>query len=323
MNMPPRSQVLAAASLWLCTWVATAQEPPPSEAPAAPPQEEQPATLPEPAVPAEAPEAPEPIAAEPEPAGPLAAPGEAIAEPAAAAEAVVSPDATAVPDAPVTTSEAVAPRAGAKRIVMMPVEFTVYQKSVSGIEAVPDWTETAKFALGDAAIRMLQQDERFQVVALPQLDGATQGLLREHVELFKIIGNTAIPLLQYGGKAWAEKKTNFDYTLGDGLGFLAEASEAEYAFLIAGAQVAQTGGAAFMEFLAAAAGAYVGGGGTFVFAGIVDLKSGAVKWFNNRTGAQVFGMTGTDLRKPETALEVVTQMFKGFPASSVVNFPPF
>jgi hypothetical protein len=307
MQAPSRLKIFAATSLWLCAWFAGAQEPPPPEMPAPAPQEEQPATPPESAAPAGAPEAPAPVATEPAPETPAASPEAAAAEPAA----------------PATTADAVAPRPGAKRIVMMPVEFTVYQKSVSGIEAVPDWTETAKFALGDAAIKMLQQDERFQVVALPQLDGETQALLREHVELFKIIGNTATSLLQYGGKAWAGKKASFDYTLGDGLGFLADAAQADYAFLIAGAQVAQTGGAVFLEFLAAAAGAYGGGGGTFVFAGIVDLRSGDLKWLNNRSGAQVFGMTGTDVRKPETALEVVTQMFRGFPASNLVNFPPF
>lgn len=230
-----------------------------------------------------------------------------------------TPAVAAEPPAPV----AVQPAPGAKRIVMLPVEFTVYQKSVAGVEAVPDWTETAKYALGDAAIRMLQQDDRFQVVALPELDGETQGLLREHVELFKVIGNTVTSMLQYGGKAWAEKKTNFDYTLGDGLGFLAEAAGADYAFLIAGAQLAQTGGAVFLELLITAAGGYGGGGGTFVFAGIVDLRNGDVKWFNHRSGAQVFGMTGTDVRKPETALEVVTQMFSGFPESKLVKFAPF
>lgn len=242
--------------------------------------------------------------------------------PAAQAE---QPEPPPQPEAPAASSDAdaVEPRPGAKRIVMLPVEFTVYQKSVAGVEAVPDWTETAKYALGDAAIQMLQQDDRFRVVALPEFDGETQGLLREHVELFKIIGNTVTSMLQYGGKAWAEKRTNFDYTLGDGLGFLADAAGADYAFMIAGAQVAQTGGAVFLEFLAAAAGAYGGGGGTFVFAGIVDLRNGDVKWFNHRSGAQVFGMTGTDLRKPETALEVVTQMFSGFPESKLVKFAPF
>jgi hypothetical protein len=286
----------AAAVLCLCGTLVFAQEPPPPEPPAPVTQAEQTETPPQAAAPPqpEAPTPPEAPAETPQPAAPEAA-----------------------------TAAAAAPRPGAKRIVMLPVEFTVYQKSVAGVEAVPDWTETAKFALGDAAIKMLQQDERFQVVELPQFDGETQGLLREHVELFKIIGNTASSLLQYGGKAWAGKRTHFDYTLGDGLGFLADASGADYAFLIAGAQVAQTGGAVFLELLAAAAGAYGGGGGTFVFAGIVDLRSGDVRWLNHRLGSQVFGITGSDVRKPETALEVVTQMFKGFPASNLVQFPPF
>lgn len=323
MNTQSRLRLVAAAVLYLCASLAVAQEIPPPTAPAPAPQEEQPAPAPPAAEQQGAPEAPAATAAGETPAG------ETATEPATIPEGGVTPAETVAPEMPAATDaaaspvDAVAPRPGARRIVMLPVEFTVYQKSVAGIEAVPDWTETAKFALGDAAIKMLQQDERFQVVALPQFDGETQGLLREHVELFKIIGNTSISMLQYGGKAWAEKKTNFDYTLGDGLGFLADASGADYAFLIAGAQVAQTGGAAFMELLAAAAGAYVGGGGTFVFAGIADLHTGDVKWFNNRSGVQVFGMTGTDLRKPETALEVVTQMFSGFPESSLVKFPPF
>jgi hypothetical protein len=130
-------------------------------------------------------------------------------------------------------------------------------------------------------------------------------------------------MLQYGGKAWEGKKTNFDYTLGDGLGFLAEASGAGYAFILAGMQIAQTGGAAFMQFLAAAGGYGASGGGTFVYAGIVDLRTGDVKWLNSRQGAQVFGMTGTDVRNPIIAFEVVMGLFSGFPESAHVKFPPF
>jgi len=316
--MHTRFQVALAAAILLNFHfvAAVAQEPPPE--PGAPaPQAEPAASQAEPAAPQAEPAAPSPEA----PAAAEAPVADGSAEPVPEAPAAAAPEAAIAPQT--AAADAVAPRPGAKRIVMLPVEFTVYQKSVAGIEAVPDWTETAKFALGDAAIKMLQKDDRFQVVALPEFDGETQGLLREHVEFFKIIGNTVTSLLQYGGKAWAEKKTNFDYTVGDGLGFLAEAAAADYAFLIAGAQIAQTGGAAFLEFLAAAAGAYGGGGGTFVFAGIVDLHSGDVKWFNHRSGAQVFGMTGTDVRKPDTALEVVTQMFSGFPESKLVKFAPF
>jgi hypothetical protein len=301
MNNPLTTRLIAAVVFCVCASVIRAQEPPPEPQSIALPAG--PVATPEQAeAPAEAPAEP------PEP--------EAPAEPAAATDQAATETAPAAP-------EAAALQPGVKRIVMLPVEFTVYQKSVAGIEAVPDWTENAKFALSDASIHMLQQDNRFQVMPLPEFDGETQGLLREHVELFKVIGNTVTSLLQYGGKAWAGKRTDFDYTLGDGLRFLADASGADYAFLLAGAQVAESGGAVFLELLIAAAGGYGGGGGTFVFAGIVDLHTGDVKWFNHRTGAQVFGMTGTDLRKPETAQEVVTQMFAGFPESKLVKFPPF
>lgn len=319
MNTAALARLMAAGALWLSAAVVLAQEsPPPEPQSPVPPAEAAPEAAPAPET--EAATAPEPVAAPAPESG--SAPAPAPEADAAAAEAV-APETTVEPGPAATAAEAEAPRAAVKRIVMLPVEFTVYQKSVAGVEAVPDWTENAKFALGDASIKMLQQDDRFQVMALPQIDGETQGLLREHVELFKIIGNTVTSMLQYGGKAWAEKRANFDYTLGDGLGFLADASGADYAFLLAGAQIAQTGGAVFLELLITAAGGYGGGGGTFVFAGIVDLRSGDVKWFNHRAGAQVFGMTGTDVRKPETALEVVRQMFAGFPESKLVKFPAF
>jgi hypothetical protein len=260
-----------------------------------------------------------PVEAAPAETSPVeAAPAEAV--PAEAAPAETAP-AEAMPAEP--SADVVESHPPGKRIVVLPVEFTIYQQSVSGVEAVPDWTESAKYALGEAAMLMLRQDSRFEIVDVPEFDGATKDLLREHVELFKIVGETSAAMLKYGGKAWEGKKTNFDYSLGDGLGFLAEASGAGYAFILAGRQVAQTGGAAFMQFLAAAGGYAVSGGGTFVYAGIVDLRTGDVKWLNFRLGSQVFGMTGTDVRNPIIAFEVVMGLFSGFPESTLVKFPPF
>jgi hypothetical protein len=306
-------RLAAVAMLCLCQPAAFAQEPP-VEAP--PPAADTPA--------AELPDAaPRPeAAAQPEEA---ATQETAVAEAPALTEMPASADAPAPAETPAAAQSpaAAAPVPGAKRIVMLPVEFTVYQKSVAGIEAVPDWSETARFSLAQAAIEMLKQDNRFQVVDAPQFDGETDGLLREHVELFKIVGESATSFLQWGGKPWADKKTSFDYTIGDGLQFLADASGADYAFLLAGAQITQTGGAAFMQFLAAAGGVAVAGGGTFMFTGIVDLRSGDLKWLNSRMGQQMFGITGSDVRNPATAAEIVTMLFEGFPSSKLVNFPAF
>jgi hypothetical protein len=310
VNILHRLRLTAAAALCLCVTIAAAQEPP-VEAPL--PPAEQPAPVEEPA-----------LVAEPAPSA--AVPGliDAMppAEPPPAAEPAPVTEAAPAVETRVAT-ETRAPRTGARRIVMLPVEFTVYQKSVAGVEAVPDWSETATFALGNAAIAMLSHDERFEVVDAPDFQGEARDLLREYVEFFKVVGSTALSMVQYGGKAWAEKATNFDYTLGDGLSFMADAADADYAFIINGSQVTQTGGSVFLQFLAAAGGYYTPGGGTYVMAGIVDLRDGRIAWLNSRMGAQVFGMTGSDMRKPETAAEVVAMMFEGFPENKLFKVPAF
>jgi hypothetical protein len=338
MNTCPGARLFAAAVI--CVWaaIATAQEKPASlpatETPAAPvvaPAAESPPT-PETApasesAPAEtvAPAAeatPTPKAIPATEAAPVqeATPAQETAPAQDAAPALEAAPAAGT-GAPTELGATAAP--GAKRIVVLPVEFTVYEKSVSGIEAVPGWSETAQFALGDAAAKMLQLDNRFEIVAMPTVEGETEQLLREHVELFKIIADNVTSLLQYGGKAWAEKKTNFDYTLGDGLAFLADSAQADYALIVAGAQVKQTGGSVFLQFLAAAGGVVMPGGGTFIVIGVVNLRTGDLAWFNWKVGGEVFGITGSDVRDPATAQAVVSKMFAEYPNSKLITFRPF
>lgn len=278
MNTIPWVRFFAAAVVCLWASVPMAQEQP---APTPPPAAEAPATESIPA-PAETP----------------------LTEPAAG-DALVEP-----PQA--------APVAGAKRIVVLPVEFTVYERSVAGVEAVPDWSETARYALGDAAGRMLRQDNRFEIVAMPSLEGDAQELMNEHVGLFKVVTICVMRLVEYGGKAWKAKWADFDYTLGDGLAFLADAAQADYAFFLAGAQIKQTGGSAFMQFLVGTP-----GGGTFVVIGVVNLRTGGLAWFNWKQGMEIFGMTGSDVRDPATAQAVITKMFEEYPNSKLIAFRPF
>ncbi len=302
MNTCPWVRLIGVAVVCLWTTIASAQE-----QPAPPPVTETPA---------------EPAAA-PAPEAAPAAESSPTPEAAPSSEAASAPEATpaAGTEAPTELGEAAKP--GAKRIVVLPVEFTVYEKSVSGIEAVPDWSESAQYSLGDAAGKMLQLDNRFQIVPMPTVEGETEALLREHVELFKIIADNVTSLLQYGGKAWAEKKTNFDYTLGDGLAFLADLAQADYALIVAGAQVKQTGGSVFLQILAAAGGYVTPGGGTFIVIGVVNLHTGDLAWFNWKVGGEVFGMTGSDVRDPVTAQAVVSKMFAEYPNSKLITFRPF
>jgi hypothetical protein len=215
------------------------------------------------------------------------------------------------------------PAAAAKRVVILPVDFVVYHLQVGGQEAVPDWSKAAQEALTSAAFEQLGADPRFQVLPMPALPEDVQPLLQEHVALLKVVVGSASVLLQGGGAAWAGKKSQFDYSIGDGLRPLADQWQADYAMLISGTQVTQSGGAAFTQLLVAAGGVALPGGGTTLAASIVDLRTGAVKWLNTAQGIQLFGMTQSDMRKPETASASIAGMFKGFPATTLAVFPAF
>ncbi len=322
MNTKPWAGLFAAALVCLWAFAAVAQETPipnqPPEAPAIPPEPE--TADPGVGIVEETAPATEPAPAEE--SAPAAEPA-AVEESTAVQDAAPSPDAASAVDTLEPTEPVTVAKTGAKRIVVLPVEFTVYQKSVAGLEAVPDWSETAQYALGDAAGKMLRLDNRFDIVAMPTFEGESEGLLREHIELFKIVADSVTNLISYGGKAWQAKRTNFDYTLGDGLAFLADEAQADYALILAGAQIKQTGGSVFMQLLAAAGGYAVTGGGTYVVAGVVNLRSGDVAWLNWKMGGEVFGMTGSDVRHPDTALAVVTKMFAEYPNSKLITFKPF
>ena len=100
-------------------------------------------------------------------------------------------------------------------------------------------------------------------------------------------------VVKLGGKPWQSVRDAADFRVGDGLAFLREASGADYAFVMSGAEIRQTGGSIFMQLaIAGVLGAYVPGGGTYMYAGIVDLRSGQITWYNSSLGVAVFGMDG-------------------------------
>lgn len=208
--------------------------------------------------------------------------------------------------------------------MLLPAEFIVFQMGAGGVtEPVPEWSDAAKSSLTAAASEMLTADSRFVLTQLPELSNDEQSVLREHVELFKIAAGDAITLVQSGGKVWKDKKDNFDYTIGDGLGYLRARTGADFAFVIGGSEVKQSGGSIFMQLALAAAGVGVGGGGTFVFTGIIDLSNGNITWLNSLSGGEFLGMTSSDVRKPDAALSVLKQLFAKYPSNQLFTFRVF
>ena len=269
------------------------------------------------AEPATEPAAPTPPAVAAAPDAP-AAPAAPAAAPTTAAPTTAEP--LGAEPAPAATAEAAA-GAGPLRLLILPVDFRAQQKSAGGVvEPVPSWTETSRQNIAKVVEDLLGHDARFQRVALPELDAEEQRLLREHIELFKVIAVDVNRVLSYGGKAWADKRSDFDYTVGDGLAFLRARSGADAALIVAGGQTTQSGGSVFMQFVVAGlTGVALPGGGSFLVTGIVRLEDGRIQWFNSLLGAEILGIKAFDMRNGESAQKTLTGLFAPYPSSPLVG----
>lgn len=251
-------------------------------------------------------------------AGALAQQTEANSVPPAAA---VAPD-TAPPAAPLATTAA--DNLPARRAVLLvPAEFEVSQMSAGGVtEPAPDMTATARANIDGTLLKLFADHGVYRGVAMPTLSTEETAVLREHAELFKLLALDTNQMLNTWSKAWTRGTDRKAYTIGSGLKFLAERSGADYAVFVNGAQITQTGGSVFLQFMAAGLGYAMPGGGTFLTFGIVDLHDGSVDWFDVRLGAEMFGMTGTDMRNAGTADQVLRTLFGKYPRSPLINDEP-
>ncbi|MFO1426875.1 MAG: hypothetical protein U1F11_07845 [Steroidobacteraceae bacterium] len=194
------------------------------------------------------------------------------------------------------------------------------QQSVGAVEAVPEWTEQAQKSLQAASESALGGTAHLTIVPLPALTPEENATLREHLELFKVIGSQ-LEIVQVGGAAWKAARESADYRIGPGLRFLRERTGARYAFLLTGAQVRQSGGTVLMQLAFAGVGVGIATAtGTYTYAGIVDLDSGQLSWAASNSSTQQFGIGGGDTRTPEGAGKLVEKLFTGYPRSTLASF---
>jgi len=305
---------LGAARSWMCTGVLTvvvlvatpaeAQQPTPSPPTTA-------AALPTAAA---VPAAPQAQPATADPASSQTKSPDATATGATAADSTAAPAIDSVAPAPAASPASAEPAASAPahhKVLMLPLTFTVYQNGVGSFEAVPDWTEAARKNLADAANAAVKLAGSLDLEPLPELEATDASALRNHVAVARLI-------VQAGGQhkfgEWKKHRADFDRSFGDGLRFLHERTGADYALLIDGSQVKVSGGRIFMQLALAAAGIImIGGGGTVVSTSLLDLNTGQVTWFNSSLDVEILGMSGSDMRKPDTAHDVLVKLFSVYP----------
>ena len=201
-------------------------------------------------------------------------------------------------------------RAAPTRIVLLPPDIEVSEVSAGGVvEEVPAWTEKATANVKRGINAYAATKGNLQIFAFPQIAKEEMAVVDEHVALYDVVAGSAFQMTTIGGPAWKHKVDHFDYTLGSGLAFLKERTNADAGLLVIGRHQIATGGRVATSVLAALfLGAYVPTGRNFLTLGLVDFETGDILWFNYTIGA-----SGKDMQKVEDAGAIVKRLLEEFP----------
>jgi hypothetical protein len=200
-----------------------------------------------------------------------------------------------------------------KKILLVDPEILVKELSVGGVaEKVDDWSSQAKKNVITALDSQISIKHLFDRQEIPKdLTEEELSSLDEHVALYDVVGFNAFYFGRAQFDAWKHKKTEFDYTLGEGLKSLGEKTGADAVLFIVGEDYISSGGRKAARFFAALMGVAIPGSPTFLSAGLIDLKTGDLLWMNYGVA-----IDSKDLRKPEDVNKMIEDMFLSYPGRS-------
>jgi hypothetical protein len=173
-------------------------------------------------------------------------------------------------------------------------------------EANADWTTNARALIADV-LKANSKIDNANVIFPAEPENDDGAYLAEYRALFTAVANAIQVHKLFPGNRLPTKKEAFDWTLGEGTSRIGQMSGADYALFLfthdaygsAGRKTAQIFGAMF--------GVYIQPGVHIGYAGLVDLKTGDVVWFNADP------QMGGDVRTPEGANKRVNQLLAGLP----------
>lgn len=215
------------------------------------------------------------------------------------------------------------PEDGQLSIVVFRPDVRVGSMKVGGMdEPNAEWTEQARAniqnALEDRAGTM-----NAKVRFIDELEGENARLLSDYRSLFEAVSGSmfthvtvgdklatkqVVRQVENGGRTRERRIDTLDWTLGPGAAELRQATGADYAMFVFTHDAYGTAGRKVAQVLAAGLfGAYVPAGVHIGYAGLVDLQTGNIVWFN--TDLQM----GGDPREEEGAVKRVGQLMTGFP----------
>lgn len=196
-----------------------------------------------------------------------------------------------------------------KKVLLMPADVVVKEISAGGLaEKVDDWTKQAAANVNTGVRRYVEQKGRLQVMPMPTLSAEEQAKLDQHIALYDVVGSDAFLFGKSADPAWAHKRTQFDYTLGDGLAFLKQKSGADAAIFVTGVDHVSSSGRKAAFVVGALLGVGIPLGSSLLHVGVVDLATGDLLWTNYDAS-----YAGKDLREAKDAEAMVFEIFKDYP----------
>jgi hypothetical protein len=217
-----------------------------------------------------------------------------------------------------TLAEPAAP-ALPKRVLLVPPDVNVVEVTVGGIgEKDAEWSRQAAENLLASLRGHAGRGDLFELVPMPALTQEEKDVVDAHRAMFELVAASAS---EYGLSTysfWKERAARLHYTVGPGLGFLAEKSGADAALFISAEDAVSTGGrltvllaTVFLFGMPAITPGY-----SYLAAGIVDLASGNLLWHNFD-----WNIARRDLRKPQDADGLLTEVFASFPRNGAARKP--
>ena len=209
------------------------------------------------------------------------------------------------------------PQGDYKLLVLRP-DVSVGSLTTGGIvEPRADWTDQARTNI-IAALQSQQAGRGGKIQILErrsQLQGASEQEVADFERLFYAVGESIVIHKYLGEYLPTKRRQGLDWTLGEDAVSLGRKTGYDYALFLHAEDSVASGGRIALGVLGLA-GCFVGfcapniGGATQLdYAGLVDLKTGEVVWFNVvRAGSEVPGISFGDLRTPQGAAQMVDRL---------------
>ena len=209
------------------------------------------------------------------------------------------------------------PQGDYKLLVLRP-DVSVGSLTTGGmVEPRADWTDQARTNIV-AALKAQQASRGGKVQILEHrkdLAGVPEQQVADFERLFYAVGESIVIHKYLGDYLPTKRRQGLDWTLGEEAVALGRKTGYDYALFMHAEDSVASGGRIALGVLGLA-GCFVGfcapnvGGATQLdYAGLVDLRTGEVVWFNVvRAGSEVPGIAFGDLRTPQGAEQMVERL---------------